>query len=125
MTSLPCQPPLKATNYAPIQWGRVRWYDYHKKFGFIEPLDGLSEDVFVHFNDLMTRKGRPGQLYTGEYVEYRILDSEKDRPRATGVTGIGGGPLLCESGKLTFESYTREEMLEKKDDVSTDAPPML
>jgi cold shock CspA family protein len=111
MSSIPCNGSVPA-NYAPIHWGRVRWFDFTKKFGFIEPVDGVSEDVFVHKNDLLTRKGKPGQLYTGEYVEYRLETvDDQQKGRAKSVTGIGGGPLLCEAGKVTFESYSREQML--------------
>ena len=111
-------------NYPPVHWGRVKWYDAKKQFGFISGLDG-SEDLFVHFTELSSRKGHPAVLYTGEYVEYRVLDAndQSQQAKAINVTGIGGGPLLCHNGKISFQEYYLPAFKEEEEDK--DAPVAL
>ena len=98
--------------------GVVKWFDWSKKFGFIADIDSVGPDVFVHLSDLRPTGPTPNEghglgptLYTGEYVEYDVVpsDSQHTGTKAGAVTGIGGGPLLCESGILTFKSYTRKQ----------------
>tara|TARA_B100000963_G_scaffold336328_1_gene331272 strand:- start:270 stop:659 length:390 start_codon:yes stop_codon:yes gene_type:complete len=83
--------------------GRVKWFNGKRGFGFITDLDDAS-DVFVHHSGLVTNKDCWKNLMKGEYVEYS-LSSDKEvtegssEPRvvARNVTGIRGGPLICES----------------------------
>jgi cold shock CspA family protein len=92
--------------------GRVKFFDWTKDFGFIWDLDRLV-DVFVHVSDLRPARPVPGKktLYTGEYVEYDVVpsDSREDGLKAKMVTGIRRGDLLCESGTITFTSYSRHQ----------------
>lgn len=97
-------------NYPSAQWGRCKWYDANKKYGFLVPLDSTN-DVFVHENDLraQTPNKEPPFLVTGEYVQYVLVegDGDKQRDRAINVSGLAGGPLLCENGTFTFTSYQK------------------
>ena len=97
-------------NFPTYCWGRVKWYDASKGFGFISGLDG-SEDVFVHSSDLSCQavNHEAPVLYTGEYVQYTVVESQdqSQKSKAVGVTGIAGHPLLCENGKIVFTEYNR------------------
>jgi cold shock CspA family protein len=98
------------SNYPSVSWGRVKFYDANKKWGFIVPLDSTN-DVFVHEKDLRSRTPSGGApfLVTGEYVQYTLCEANQDEPRdrAVNVSGLAGGPLLCENGTFTFSSYEK------------------
>ena len=87
--------------------GVVKWYNDNKNYGFLVDLD-LAEDVFVHMNDIMCRTPFAHcALYTGEYVEYTYALNDRGMCRAECVTGIRGGPLMCDHGTITFRTYSR------------------
>ena len=89
-----------------LQFGRTKWYDPVKGYGFITPLQGVNTDVFVHFNDLLSITETP-MLSMGEYVQYEIGSASDDsgRTKATNVTGINGNSLLCDNGRVTIRPY--------------------
>lgn len=99
----------------PIMQGRVKWYDDQRAYGFILPLQ-VSEndeeaDIFVHVSNLCPAVCRRPTLYTGEYVQFQVertlgSDGSVSGYKARRVTGIGGGPLLCDHGKITFNAYS-------------------
>tara|TARA_B100001989_G_C24469751_1_gene428565 strand:- start:117 stop:527 length:411 start_codon:yes stop_codon:yes gene_type:complete len=90
-----------------FHFGQVKWYNATKAYGFITPLQGVKQDVFVHFHDLCPKNTDRPALCTGEYVQYELGDASDGtgRQKATNVTGIYGGPLLCDHGRVTFRSY--------------------
>ena len=71
---------------APIQTGRVKWFDTAKGFGFIVPDDG-SNDVFVHQTAIQAEGFR--SLANEEAVEFRVV-TDKGRRKAVEVTGPNG-----------------------------------
>lgn len=96
--------------------GRVKFFDWNKKFGFIFDLD-RHVDVFVHVSDLRSKRhmgGKKKTLYTGEFVQYDVApsDSREGCLKAVEVTGVRGEPLLCENGIITFETYSRHQFSE-------------
>ena len=96
--------------------GRVKFFDWNKKYGFIWDLDRCV-DVFVHLSDLCPKRhmgGKKKTLYTGEFVEYNIVPSPSRAGclKAVEVTGVRGEPLLCENGIITFETYSRHQFSE-------------
>ena len=103
-------PDILPKNFPTYCWGRVKWFDASKGFGFISGLDG-SEDVFVHSSDLACQavNHETPVLYTGEYVQYTVVESQdqSQKSKAVGVTGIAGKPLMCENGKIVFTEYKR------------------
>ena len=122
-----CSPDILPSNFPTICWGRCKWYDASKGFGFISPLDG-SEDVFVHASDLncqATNHESP-VLYTGEYVQYTVVEAQDQtqKAKAVGVTGIAGHPLMCENGKMVFTEYKRVgfDAAAKKEEVQQQLP---
>lgn len=59
--------------------GRVKWYDFDKGYGFIEPDDG-GDDVFVHVEHV--RKAGYLSLVPGAHVSYEIRPGYGGRPGA-------------------------------------------
>lgn len=86
-----------------IRVGRVASYSSKKGYGFLEDLDTKAL-VFVHHSSLV--KQQPGwrDLWIGEYVNYVLLSDKDGRVGARNVTGINGGPLMCESRTREFLS---------------------
>ena len=78
--------------------GRVKWYNQQKKYGFIISKD--SKEYFVHRDDLKPANtiSEP-HLYTGEYVEYDPIPTEDGRLKASNVSGIEKGPLMCDHNR--------------------------
>lgn len=77
----------------PRQMGRVKWFS--NQFGFIRNVDS-EDDYFVHFTALRIPEDVYGTLYTNEYVEFSVTKDENGKMFAVDVTGIKGGPLLCQ-----------------------------
>ena len=95
--------------------GVVKWFDARKGYGFITPIgvgedaSGRGGDIFVHILDLHPKNCTTPTLFTGEYVQYQLVPTADDsgRYKAHNVTGIYGGTLLCDHGKVTFKAYSR------------------
>ncbi len=66
------------------KYGRVKWFDPKKGYGFIEAEDG-SGDVFVHFSDISGEGYRT--LQEGERVRFELIESEKG-PKAVHVERV-------------------------------------
>jgi len=58
-----------------MQYGKVKWFDAKKGYGFIEPEDG-SKDVFVHRNNVENLGFQEG-LRDGEEVEFSVEETQK------------------------------------------------
>ena len=58
-----------------MQYGKVKWFDAKKGYGFIEPEDG-SKDVFVHRNNVENLGFQEG-LRDGEEVEFSVEETAK------------------------------------------------
>ncbi len=58
-----------------MQYGKVKWFDSEKGFGFIEPEDG-GKDVFVHRNNI-ENLGYDEGLREGEEVEFEVEETPK------------------------------------------------
>jgi CspA family cold shock protein len=62
--------------------GTVKWFNSAKGFGFIQPEDGGSKDVFVHVS-AVERAGLRG-LNEGQRIEYE-LQEERGRTAAVNL----------------------------------------
>lgn len=58
-----------------MQYGKIKWFDGKKGFGFIEPSEG-GKDIFVHRNNV-ENLGFDEALNDGEEVEYDLEESPK------------------------------------------------
>jgi len=100
--------------------GRVKWFNDTTGFGFIKTMEshtdfGIEEggDIFVHVSDIKPQHNtfNPA-IYTGEYVQFYVVPNGQDkggnrRVKAGLITGVAGGPLLCDHGEIKFRSYSR------------------
>ena len=83
--------------------GRIKWFNNKKGFGFLSNCE-TNEDVFIHHSGISLGEEALSSsvnifktVIEGEYVSYeKQLDGE-NRSVAKNVTGILGGPLLCEN----------------------------
>lgn len=57
-----------------LVYGKVKWFDGKKGYGFIEKEDG-SGDVFVHYQDIVGEGYRV--LREGERVKFEITQTPK------------------------------------------------
>lgn len=84
---------------------RVKWFNSKNGYGFASTLDDDSKDVFVHHSSLKVSKEQYRYLVQGEYVDLDLSpitdENSKHHWQSANVTGVQGGPLMCE---------TREEM---------------
>jgi len=82
-------------------FGRVKWFNGTKGYGFITVLD-TNSDLFVHHSEINTSVSCWKTLYTGEYVQVEVGTDSAGKTCARSVTGIQGGQLLCENPTLPF-----------------------
>ena len=73
----------------------VKWFNSKAGYGFLKDLES-EEDVFVHHSGIQTPENVYKTLTTGEYVSYSTSTDDKGKVLAVNVTGIAGGPLLCQ-----------------------------
>lgn len=95
--------------------GIVKWFDSKSGYGFIKSLSDESNqtDVFVHFSAL----GQPDTnqykyLVLGEYVHFEFGKTQENKICALNVSGIGHGPLMCDSRRLA--NQTQKKMIDDK-----------
>ena len=94
------------------QQGIVKWFNNRSGFGFVTTLGDDTKDIFVHHSGVSVNREQYKYLVQGEYVEFVLTSSSNTDHefQATQVTGIGGGPLMCETRFLN-----KQERMEKSD----------
>uniref|UniRef100_A0A6C0I0A3 CSD domain-containing protein n=1 Tax=viral metagenome TaxID=1070528 RepID=A0A6C0I0A3_9ZZZZ len=79
--------------------GIVKWFNSKTGYGFITILGDDSRDIFVHFSNVKVDGLQYTYLVQGEYVEFDLVetgaDNDKHTHHAVNITGIRGGPILC------------------------------
>lgn len=58
-----------------MEYGKVKWFDAQKGFGFIQPDNG-EKDIFVHRNNIENLGFNEG-INDGEEVEFSIEETDK------------------------------------------------
>jgi len=82
--------------------GRVKWFNNKAGYGFITASHGdrAGSDIFVHHSGIIVENQQQYKyLIEGEYVEFGLITTEggKHEVQASGVSGIKGGKLMCET----------------------------
>ena len=88
--------------------GVVKWFNNRKGFGFLTDLESKDE-VFVHFSGVNVPEGVFKALYEGEYVSYERGTDKEGKTVAVNVTGVMGGPLLCQNESKRVFLVSRDE----------------
>ena len=70
-------------------------------YGFISNIDkgydeNSTDDIFVHHSRINVKGDGYRTLQQGEYIEYEDYTDDNGKSCADKVSGIKGGPLLCE-----------------------------
>lgn len=58
-----------------MEYGKIKWFDTQKGFGFIQPDNG-GKDIFVHRNNIENLGFEEG-LDDGQEVEYSVEETPK------------------------------------------------
>ena len=80
--------------------GMVKWFDNRRGYGFIKTVSESrnGDDIFVHQSNVCPESEGYRTLSAGEYVSFNISNIEgQDQEQALDVTGVFGGPLLCDT----------------------------
>lgn len=95
--------------------GRVKWFNNKNGFGFISTLGDDSKDIFAHYTAIRgytTERGEGFQykyLVQGEYLEFVLtkMDEGNHEFKATDISGIQGGKLMCDTQSENPRPRTR------------------
>lgn len=87
--------------------GMVKWFNNKTGYGFVTVLSDQQEgkDIFVHYKSIRSVDQEDSNykyLVQGEYVEFDIVRpaNEKHEYHAVDITGIKGGPTMCETRRI-------------------------
>ena len=86
--------------------GVVKWFNNKSGFGFItvcqegHPLH--AKDIFCYYKSLRVVNFQFRYLIQGEYVDFKLVKAavEPHEYQAVDVTGVQGGPLMCETRSI-------------------------
>jgi CspA family cold shock protein len=85
--------------------GRVKWFNSKAGYGFITACEGelTDKDIFVHYSSIKSEASHYKYLTQGEYVDFSLTKptNEKHEYHAVDVSGVKGGPILCETRRLS------------------------
>ena len=78
--------------------GNCKWFNKKLGYGFITVYTGPRRgvNIFVHHTGIKPLNSNFRTLRKGEYVHFNIVDGQNGL-QATDVTGIMGGPLMCDN----------------------------
>ena len=87
--------------------GCTKWFSDSLGFGFVTICDGelKGKDIFVHHSGIKPLNSNYKTLKKGEYINFNIIEGEKGL-QAVDVTGICGGPLMCDAVINSSKQYT-------------------
>ena len=79
--------------------GTVKWFNNKAGFGFITICGDDGRDIFVHYSSIRVTNSQYKFLIQGEYVDFTLVTSNNDKHEfhAMDVTGVKGGPIMCET----------------------------
>lgn len=83
--------------------GQVKWFNNKAGYGFITVCSGehKDKDIFTHYSGIRVTNSQYKYLIQGEYVEFNLAKSSNENHefQSLDITGICGGPLMCETRK--------------------------
>tara|TARA_B110001469_G_scaffold123747_1_gene136256 strand:+ start:6606 stop:6935 length:330 start_codon:yes stop_codon:yes gene_type:complete len=94
--------------------GIVDWFSNKKGYGFIKSLDTDIGSVFCHITSINLEGYK--NLYPGEYVSFNLETDESEKIKAVNVTGVNGGPLLCQNENYIFKVFRRKNVNKEVDE---------
>ena len=105
--------------------GVVKWFNNKSGFGFItvcqenHPLH--TKDVFCYYKSLRVVNYQFRYLIQGEYVDFTLVNAavEPHEYQAVDVTGVQGGPLMCETRSMKTEADSAPFLAKSRYHVST------
>ena len=93
--------------------GLVKWFNNKAGYGFITAYEGeqKGKDIFVHYTSINTDNQQYRFLTQGEYVDFSLAKSDTDKYEylAKNITGVKGGPILCETRRIQFNEKRNVE----------------
>ena len=99
--------------------GMVKWFNNKSGFGFIT-VSGKGEhagkDIFAHYSSIRVTNSQYKYLVQGEYVDFNLVKSESDTHeyQASDITGVMGGPILCETRRQAQVSQSDSQRERKQ-----------
>lgn len=77
--------------------GHTKWFNDKLGYGFITICDGeeKGKDIFVHHSGVKPLNSNYKTLRKGEYIQFNVINGMNGL-QAVDVTGIKGGPLMCD-----------------------------
>ena len=78
--------------------GCVKWFSNNIGYGFVTVYtegEMKGRDVFVHHSGIRPLNSNYRTLQKGEYISFDLGESDNGK-QAINVTGVFGGPLLCD-----------------------------
>jgi len=101
--------------------GLVKWFNNKAGYGFLKVIDDdAAADVFVHYSNITVDGLDYTYLVQGEYVEFDKAETENEEHKfqAVNLSGIKGGPLMCQTRFANKpQPSVRQEYEEKRDPV--------
>lgn len=93
---------IESQTETPLIIGQTKWFSDKLGYGFITICEGSlkGKDVFVHHSGVKPLNSNYKTLKKGEYIQFAITNGSNGM-QAINVTGIYGGPLMCD-----FVSFT-------------------
>jgi cold shock CspA family protein len=107
--------------------GLVKWFNNKAGYGFLKVLGLENEaDVFVHFSNIKVEGLEYTYLVQGEYVEFdkSETDNAEHKFQAVNLSGIKGGPLLCQT-RFANRPVQRNDYEDRRDDSRSDRRPVV
>jgi len=95
--------------------GLVKWFNSKVGYGFITQLDEDKKEIFVHYSAIATADSQYKYLVQGEYVEFDLDKSTNDKHEyhAVNISGVRGGPIMCETRRLNKQNGEEDESPEE------------